>query len=86
MSLFLRILGIGLLLAMVYALVVGLGLTRSFKHHKQAKKILVLNDFEYPDTDLDWATGGYVKVESSTENITHGKRSLQAEYLLPSQF
>ncbi len=86
MRLFLRILGIGLILALVYALFVGLGLTRIFKPHKQLKKIQVLNDFEYPDTDLDWTTGGYVTLDSSTENQTHGKRSLEASYLIPSEF
>ncbi|HVM33083.1 MAG TPA: hypothetical protein VMU88_08115 [bacterium] len=86
MRLFSRILGIGLILALVYFLLVGLGLTHLFKGHKQLKKILVLNDFEYPDTDLDWTTGGYVNVESSTDNLTHGKRSAKASYLLSSQF
>jgi hypothetical protein len=73
-------------LALVYVLFVGLGLAHMFKSHKQLKKILVLNDFEYPDTDLDWTTGGYVKVETSTENQTHGKRSAEATYLLPTEF
>lgn len=86
MRIFLRLLGLAAILALVYALVVGLGLTRSFKHHKSSKKILVLDDFEYPDTDLDWTTGGYVKIETSKENQTHGKRSLKASYLLPTQF
>ena len=86
MRLFWRILGIGAILALIYILFVGLGLTHLFKTHKQLKKILVLNDFEYSDTDLDWTTGGYVNIEGSTENQTHGKHSLKASYLLPSQF
>jgi hypothetical protein len=86
MRLFWRILGIGAVLALIYILFVGLGLTHLFKTHKQLKKILVLNDFEYSESDLDWTTGGYVTIESSTENQTHGKHSLKASYLLPSQF
>jgi hypothetical protein len=86
MRVFLWILGVIAALALVYVLFVGLGLAHMFKSHKQLKKILVLNDFEYPDTDLDWTTGGYVKVETSTENQTHGKRSAEATYLLPTEF
>src|SRR5271154_864888 len=87
MSRFLKIAGILLALAvLLYILVVGLGLTRGFKKHRDAKKILVINDFEYPDDDLNWQTGGYVKLESSPENQTHGKLSAKASYLLPSQF
>jgi hypothetical protein len=86
MRVFLWILGVIAALALIYVLFVGLGLTHLFKSHKQLKKIQVLNDFEYPDTDLDWTTGGYVTLNSSTENQTHGKRSLQATYLLPSEF
>src|ERR1700722_19287203 len=86
MRVFLWILGVIAALALIYVLFVGLGLTRLFKPHKQLKKIQVLNDFEYPDTDLDWTTGGYVTLNSSTENQTHGKRSLEATYLLPSEF
>ncbi len=86
MRVFLWILGILAALALIYVLFVGLGLSHIFKSHKQLKKIQVLNDFEYPDTDLDWTTGGYVTLESSTENQTHGKRSLEATYLLPSEF
>jgi hypothetical protein len=86
MRFFLWILGVIAALALIYVLFVGLGLAHMFKSHKQLKKILVLNDFEYPDTDLDWTTGGYVKVETSTENQTHGKRSAEATYLLPTEF
>ena len=86
MRVFLWILGVIAALALIYVLFVGLGLAHMFKSHKQLKKILVLNDFEYPDTDLDWTTGGYVKVETSTENQTHGKRSAEATYLLPTEF
>jgi hypothetical protein len=87
MSRFLKIAGVLLVLAvLIYVLIIGLGLTRGFQKHRNAKKILVLNDFEYPDDDLDWQTGGYVKIESSTENQTHGKLSAKATYLLSSEF
>jgi hypothetical protein len=81
-----QILGILLVIGLIYAVMVGLGLTRNFKRHKDAKKAMVINDFEYPNDDLDWTTGGYVKLETSTENQTHGKHSAKATFLLRSMF
>jgi hypothetical protein len=86
MRLFWRILGIAVLIGLIYALLVGLGVTRSFKRHKTDKKTFVLDDFEYPNDDLDWWTGGYVNLESAKENQTHGKRSAKATFLIASQF
>ncbi len=82
-----RILGILLLIAVIlYVLAAGLGLTGSFKRHKATLKTMVITDFEYPNDDFDWTTGGYVKIEPSTENQTHGKHSAKATFLLSSQF
>jgi len=86
MRLFWQILGVVVLVGLIWALLVGLGVTRSFKRHKTDKKTYVLDDFEYPNDDLDWWTGGYVNVESAKENQTHGKRSAKATFLLAAQF
>lgn len=81
-----QILGILLLLGLLYAIAVGLGLTNSFKHRKNNVKSQMITDFEYPNDDFDWTTGGYVKMEPSTENQTHGKRSAKLTFFLASQF
>ena len=83
---FLQVLGIVVVLILVYAVVVGLGLTRSFKRHKETKIMKVINDFEYLRYDYDWTTDGYAKMEPSTENPTHGKRCAKITFLLRSQF
>jgi hypothetical protein len=81
------ILGVILLIGvLIYILMTGLGLTRSFKRHKNTLKTQIITDFEYPNDDLDWTTGGYVNLESSTENKTHGKYSAKATFLLANQF
>ncbi len=80
-----RILLILLAVVLAYMLMVGLGLTGRHKG-KSPKRILVLNDFEDPANDLQWANGGYVEMETSTENLTHGKRSAKARFLLAKQF
>jgi hypothetical protein len=86
MRLFLQSLILVLALALIYVVAQGLGLTKGFNKKKENKRILVINDFEDPSMDLDWATGGYVKMETSTDNLTHGKRSALATFLLQSQF
>ncbi len=81
------ILGFVLLAAvLLYVLAMGFGLTRSFKQHKNTVKTQVITDFEYPDDDLQWTTGGYVNMETSTENKTHGKYSAKLTFLLENQF
>jgi hypothetical protein len=80
-----RIIGILLAVCFVYILLMGLGLTGR-KRGKSPKRVEVLNDFENPTSDLQWLTGGYVTVETSTENLTHGKRSAHMSFLLPRQF
>src|SRR6185369_7218920 len=82
----LQILGVLLALGLLYAVATGLGLTGKFKHRKDTKGALVLDDFEYTRDDFDWSTGGYVKVEPSTQNQTHGKMCAKATFLLSSQF
>ena len=83
---FLQILGVILVLALIYAVMAGLGLTKSFKYRKNVQKTLMITDFEYAKDDFDWTTGGYVKLEQSTENKTHGKYACKATFLLPEQF
>jgi hypothetical protein len=80
------ILGVILVLALIYFVMAGLGLTKSFKSRKNVQKTLMITDFEYANDDFDWTTGGYVKLEQSTENKTHGKYSCKATFLLPEQF
>jgi hypothetical protein len=80
-----RIFTILLAVGFIYVVLLGLGLTGG-KRGKAPKRVEVLNDFENPTTDLQWDTGGYVTVETSTENITHGKRSARMSFLLPQQF
>jgi hypothetical protein len=79
------VLSILLVIAFLYVVLLGLGMTGR-KKGKQPKRVAVLNDFEDPAADLQWATAGYVMVETSTENITHGKRSAHMSFLLPKQF
>ena len=81
-----QILGILLVLVLLYAIVTGLGLTRAFKHRKDAKKTQVINDFEYLRDDFDWTTGGYAKIEPSTENQTHGKKCAKVSFYTTHQF
>jgi hypothetical protein len=81
-----QILTILLVIVLVFLLARGLGLTSILKRHKQAKKISTLNDFEYDFYDFDWTTGGYVKIEPSKENKTHGKKCAKTTFLLASQF
>jgi hypothetical protein len=82
----LKVLGVLLVLFLLYTIAVGLGLTNVFKGKKNKVKIEVLNDFERPGQDLYWNTGGYITLESATENQTKGRRSMKATFLLPSQF
>jgi hypothetical protein len=81
-----QILGVLLALALIYAVMAGLGLTKGFKRSKNTIKTQMITDFEYPDDDLEWTTGGYVKMESSTDNKTHGKYSAKVSFLLESEF
>ncbi len=81
-----QVLGILLVISLLYAIVAGLGLTRVFKHRKDVKKTQVLNDFEYLRDDFDWTTGGYAKIEPSTENQTHGKKSAKVSFFATRQF
>jgi|SRR5581483_5520908 len=81
------ILGILLLvILLLWVVAAGLGLTSSFKRHKNMVKNQVITDFEYPNDDFDWTTGGYVLEEKSTENKTHGKYCMKATFLLENQF
>jgi len=80
-----RLFTILLAVGFVYVILVGLGLTGR-KHGKAPKRVQELNDFEDPAADLQWATGGYVTMETSTENQTHGKRAAHAVFLLHDQF
>lgn len=80
-----RLFGVVIALGLLYVVLVGLGLT-GHKRGKQPTRVQVLNDFEDPSSDLQWATGGYVTVETATENTTHGKRSAHMTFLLPQQF
>lgn len=81
-----QILGILLVIAVLWALVSGLGLTRVFKHRKDLKKTQIINDFEYLRDDFDWTTGGYAKIEPSTENQTHGKKCAKVSFYTTHQF
>jgi hypothetical protein len=81
-----KILGVILALALIYAIVTGLGLTRLFKARRGAVKTLMITDFEDPQNDFDWTTGGYAKMEPSKDNKTHGKYSAKVTFLLSSQF
>lgn len=80
-----QILGILLALGLIYAVLAGLGLTHGFKR-KAVAKMQMINDFEDTADDFDWTTGGYVKIEPSTENKTHGKYSAKCIFLLAGQF
>jgi hypothetical protein len=82
----LKVLGVLLALFLLYTIAVGLGLTSVFKGKKSKVKVEVLNDFERPGEDLFWSTGGYITLETASENQTHGRRSMKATFLLPAQF
>jgi hypothetical protein len=75
-----------LLLIFLYVVATGLGLTRSLQRHKNLVKNDVITDFEDPNDDYDWATGGYVLLEKSAENKIHGKYSAKCTFLLENQF
>ncbi len=81
-----QILGVLLVIALLWAVVSGLGLTRAFKHRKDQKKTQLIDDFEYLRDDFDWTTGGYAKIEPSTENQTHGKKCAKVSFYTTHQF
>jgi hypothetical protein len=83
--LWVRLLLIALAILFLYMILVGLGLTGR-KRGKTPKRVVVINDFEDPANDLQWLSGGYVLMETSTENLTHGRRSAQTTFLLARQF
>lgn len=83
---FLKIVGVLLALFILWSIAVGLGLTQSVKSKKPKVKQAILNDFEDAKYDLLWSTGGYITLESANRNQTHGKKSMKAVFLLPSQF
>ncbi len=70
---------------LLYAIAAGLGLTHSRKHGL-VKKTTMLSDFEDANNDFDWATGGYAKMEQSTQNPTHSKHSAKVTFYTPDQF
>ncbi len=67
--LWVRLLLIVLAILFLYMILVGLGLTGR-KRGKVPKRVVVINDFEDPSNDLQWLSGGYVLMETSTENLT----------------
>lgn len=71
--------------ALLYAIAAGLGLTHSRKTGL-VKKTTLLSDFEDANNDFDWATGGYAKMEQSTQNPTHGKHSAKVVFYNSDQF
>lgn len=73
-------------LAVLYLIASGLGLTRGFGKHRAEAKAQVINDFENQQWDYDWTTGGYVQIEPSADNKTHGKYAAKATFLLFNQF
>jgi hypothetical protein len=73
-------------IAFLYFVASGLGLTRGFGKKRAEAKTLMINDFEKLQWDFDWTTGGYVQIEQSTENKTHGKYAAKATFLLFTQF
>jgi hypothetical protein len=72
-------------LAVMYAIAAGLGLTHG---HKKGltKKTMMLDDFEDANNDMDWSTGGYVKIEQAKQNQTHGKNSAKVTFYNSAQF
>ncbi len=72
-------------LGLLYAIAAGLGLTHSRKHGL-VKKTTMISDFEDANNDFDWATGGYAKMEQSTQNPTHGKHSAKLTFYTSDQF
>jgi len=81
-----RILGVLLAAAILYAIFVGLGLGKTFKRSKYMVKTQPINDFEHERDDFDWTTGGYVKIEPSKENQVHGKRCAKVTFFPTHQF
>jgi hypothetical protein len=81
-----KILGVLLALALLYAVWVGLGLGKTFKRSKFMVPTQLINDFEYERDDFDWATGGYVKIEPSKENKIHGKLCAKVTFFPTAQF
>lgn len=73
-------------LAFLYIVASGLGLTRGWKRHRAELKAQMIDDFEHDRYDYDWTTGGYVHLEPSTENKSHGKYCAKATFLLYTQF
>lgn len=73
-------------LTFLYVVAAGLGLTRNFNRHRAELKSQMINDFEHAQYDFDWTTGGYVQLEPSSENKTHGKYCGKAAFLLYTQF
>lgn len=73
-------------IALLYFVASGLGLTRGFGKRHAEIKTLMINDFEKLQWDYDWTTGGYVQIEQTTENKTHGKYAAKATFLLFTQF
>lgn len=81
------ILGIIILLVFVYSVLVGLGIINLHSSPSPRQiHTLILDDFEHPSNDLQWRTNGYVQITSSHLHVTHGKKSAQIEFLIPSQF
>ena len=81
-----QILGILLALGLIYAVMAGLGFTQNLRHRKVTVKTQMIDDFEDANDDFDWTTGGYVKIEPSTQNKTHGKSCAKATFLPANQF
>src|SRR5262249_48325880 len=73
-------------IGVLYLIASGLGLTRGWGKKRADIKSQVINDFEKEQWDYDWTTGGYVQIEPSTENKTHGKYAAKATFLLYNQF
>jgi len=71
--------------ALLYALAAGLGLTHSRKKGL-AKKTTMISDFEDANNDFDWSTGGYAKMEQSTQNATHSKHSAKLTFYTQDAF
>lgn len=87
MRLFLIILAAVVLL---YLTLMGFGVIHAGfpfgKKHGLVKKTIMLDDFEDADNDFDWFTGGYAKLEQSTQNTTHGKHSAKVTFYTRDQF
>ena len=78
-----------LVAAAIYAIAAGLGLIHVkawFGKRGLTKKTTMIADFEDPDTDFDWFTGGYAKMEQANQNQTHGKHSAKVTFYTQGQF